>query len=232
MVWCNPRGGLGLVVVGNMRIFAGNSEFMEKVTRAILAGVCIAIAATAYLKIGGLGGMVVFAFGLIVVVAFKYLLFTGRSGYTWGDGYGNLAMMLVWNLVGCAVVAMVAGFGEVAERSQDIILARLASGSLRCGFMSVFCGFIMTAAVRGYNDHGTWLPLLFGIPAFIACGFPHCVADGYYLAACGVDFLITNAGAIVPFYISIVIGNYVGCNLFRIAEPSLLLAVGRKSANG
>ena len=47
---------------------------MEKITRAFLAGVCIAIAGTTYLNVGGVVGMVMFAFGLIVVVAFRYLL--------------------------------------------------------------------------------------------------------------------------------------------------------------
>ncbi|MDE5646245.1 MAG: formate/nitrite transporter family protein [Muribaculaceae bacterium] len=201
---------------------------MEKITRAFLAGVCIAIAGTAYLNVGGPTGMVMFAFGLIVVVAFKYLLFTGRSGYTWGEGYGGLALMLFWNLVGCIAVASVTGVGDVAAKSQDIIMARLASGPVRCGLMSIGCGFIMTAAVRGYNEHGTWLPLLFGVPAFIACGFPHCVADGYYLAASGLTFFLENLRAIVPFYCSIVVGNYLGCNLYRLAEPSMLRVVAKE----
>lgn len=201
---------------------------MEKITRAFLAGVCIAIAGTTYLNVGGGVGMVMFAFGLIVVVAFRYLLFTGRSGYTWGSGYAGLAMMLFWNLVGCMAVAWITGVGEVAEKSQAIIMARLASGPVRCGLMSIGCGFIMTAAVRGYNEHGTWLPLLFGVPAFIACGFPHCVADGFYMAACGGTFLVENIRGLLPFYVCIVVGNYVGCNLYRLAEPSMLRVAGRK----
>lgn len=210
-----------------LAIFAGN---MEKITRAFLAGVCIAIAGTAYLNVGGPAGMVLFAFGLIVVVAFRYLLFTGRSGYTWGTGYAGLAAMLLWNLVGCVAVASVTGVGEVAEKSQAIIMARLASGPIRCGLMSIGCGFIMTAAVRGYNEHGTWLPLLFGVPAFIACGFPHCVADGFYMAACGSTFFVENVGGLIPFYCSIVVGNYLGCNLYRLAEPSMLRCVRKEKS--
>ena len=201
---------------------------MDKITRSFLAGVCIAIAGTAYLNVGGPAGMVMFAFGLIVVVVFKYLLFTGRSGYTWGSGYAGLAMMLLWNLVGCIAVASIVGVGEVAEKSQAIITARLAAGPVRCGLMSIGCGFIMTAAVRGYNEYGTWLPLLFGVPAFIACGFPHCVADGFYIAACGADFFSENWIAILPYYISIVVGNYLGCNLFRVADLSMLRPIARK----
>ena len=60
------------------------------------------------------------------------------------------------------------------------------------------------------------LPLLFGVPLFIMCGFPHCVADAFYYLCVPLDFYAIFWPQILIFYISIVLGNFVGCNLYRI----------------
>ena len=61
-----------------------------------------------------------------------------------------------------------------------------------------------------------WLPLLFGVPAFIICGFPHCVADSYYYASCGRDFLAAYGWSLIAAYLPTVAGNFIGCNLYRL----------------
>lgn len=181
---------------------------------AILAGGCIGIAADTYLTLGGLAGQVMFAFGLMTVVIFGFALFTGRSGFTTGKETAWLAPMLALNIAGCAVVAGVTGNDALVEASQTIVGKRLAAGWIRCGVLAVGCGFIMTAAVYGIKEKGTWLPLLFGVPTFIICGFPHCVADVYYYTL----HLTRNAasGEMVGCYLASVAGNYIGCNLYRL----------------
>ncbi len=72
----------------------------------------------------------------------------------------------------------------------------------------------MTTAVT-FARKGQNLPLLFGVPLFIMCGFPHCVADAFYYLCVPLDFLIAHAPDVLLFYVSIVIGNFVGCNLYR-----------------
>jgi formate/nitrite transporter FocA (FNT family) len=69
---------------------------------------------------------------------------------------------------------------------------------------------VVTFARKGNN-----LPLLFGIPLFINCGFPHCIADAFYYLCVPFDFLYANMSAVLVFYVSIVIGNFIGCNLYR-----------------
>ena len=152
------------------------------ISGALMAGGCIGIAATVYLKVGGVLGAAMFAFGLIVVVAMKLPLFTGQAKHVWsrrGEEYSLLGLMLLLNLGGCFILSALTCTPEIAEASQAIINARLAKGPLMCGLLSIPCGFIMTAAVRGAGMKNNWLPLLFGVPAFIICGFPHCVADSY-----------------------------------------------------
>lgn len=183
---------------------------------ATLAGACIGIAATTYLTLGGFPGQVMFAFGLMTVVIFGFALFTGRSGFTTGKDIWTLAPMLALNIVGCALVAWVTGTDILIEASEAIIAKRLAAGCLRCGVMAIGCGFIMTAAVYGVKEKNTWLPLLFGVPTFIICGFPHCVADVYYytLYFFENDFSAHALGC----YLASVAGNYVGCNLYRVGK--------------
>ena len=65
------------------------------------------------------------------------------------------------------------------------------------------------------SQEAKFLPLLFGVPLFIFCGFPHCVADAFHYLTAPLDFLIDNLGKVVLLYVGIVAGNFVGCNLYR-----------------
>jgi len=186
-----------------------------------MAGGAIGIAATIYLKVGGVLGAAMFAFGLIVVVAMKLPLFTGQAQYVWGRrGYdlALLGLMLVLNLAGCFILSALTANTAIMEASQEIISLRVSKGPLMCGLLSIPCGFIMTAAVRSAAMNNNWLPLLFGVPAFIICGFPHCVADSYYYASCGGDFILSHGWSLLAVYLPTVLGNYIGCNLYRLID--------------
>lgn len=73
-------------------------------------------------------------------------------------------------------------------------------------------GVIMTLAVYG-AQRKNYLPLLFGVPTFILCGLPHCVADIFYYAAAiyGGEYHLWMLTA----WIMAVVGNYIGCNIPR-----------------
>lgn len=198
-----------------------NKTTRQNIASAFLAGVCIAIAGTIYLKTGGIAGAVLFAFGLLAVVAWQLNLFTGKSQFVWGRGrrqYGWLLNMLLWNAVGCCAVAAVVTTPELTAAAERIISTRLSQGAVKCFGLSIGCGFIMTTAVRSANVDKNWWPLLFGVPAFIICGFPHCVADAFYLCSLSPKFVGEHLGEIIPFYAAIVVGNYLGCNLYRLKD--------------
>lgn len=191
------------------------------------AGACIGIAAMTYLRLGGLEGCVMFAFGLMAVVFFDLRLFTGRSQFAWGRpdpadpralGYGALAAMLVFNIIGCGTMTLIADSGSWAVDPAAIVLKRCNDGALMSGLRAIPCGFIMTLAVRAAKG-GTWWPLLFGVPTFILCGFPHCVADVFYYAAAPAPFVELPVHMTVV-YLSTVVGNYLGCNIYRAFTPS------------
>jgi len=188
---------------------------------AILAGICIGLAGFGFLALSGLAGAVLFTFGLLAVVHHKFKLFTGVLGFikSWKE-VGPMFLVLGGNIVGCFIVALIARCSPMPlqETAQKILEARLATGALKCGALAIGCGFIITTAVI-YGRKGQWLPLLFGVPLFIMCGFPHCVADVVYYLSTPFSFLGDNIGQILPLYICIVAGNILGGNLYRIILP-------------
>lgn len=193
-----------------------NKEIITIIRSAVLAGVCIGIAGFGYLAEKSIIGAVLFAFGLLTVIHYALKLYTGTAGFIKKGEVTNLFVILAANLAGCLLVAMMVRCSPMPlqDVAQKILEGRLATGPLRGGILSIGCGFIMTTAVT-FARQGKNLPLLFGVPLFIMCGFPHCVADAFYYMCVPLDFLIANAPDILTFYVSIVIGNFIGCNLYR-----------------
>ncbi|MDD6779370.1 MAG: formate/nitrite transporter family protein [Bacteroidales bacterium] len=184
---------------------------------AIMAGVCIGIAGFGYLAVGGVVGAVTFAFGLLAVVHYRLKLYTGTAGFFKKGELAQLCLILAANIVGCLLVALMARMSpmHLQDTAQRIVEGRLNAGIAQCGLLAIGCGFIMTTAVKWARE-AKFLPLLFGVPLFIICGFPHCVADAFYYLCVPCDFLAQNATRVLLLYASIVLGNFVGCNLYRL----------------
>lgn len=192
------------------------NETFKLLRSAFLAGVCIGIAGFGYLAEKSIVGAVLFAFGLLTVVHYKLKLYTGTAGFIKKGEVGNLFLILFGNLIGCLAVAMIARCSPMPlqDTAQKVLEGRLACGPLKGGILAIGCGFIMTTAVT-FARKDKNLPLLFGVPLFIMCGFPHCVADGFYYLVVPATFLSENCVDVLVFYVSIVAGNFVGCNLYR-----------------
>lgn len=194
--------------------------------RGLLAGACISLGGCIYLKVGGVAGAVLFAFGLIAVVTLGLNLFTGKAQFVWSPcanqteqgGYVWLFAILLLNLLGCIAMGQLFATPDMQEAAVAILEKRLASSPLRNGLLAIGCGFIMTLAVQNAAK-GKWLPLLFGIPAFIICGLPHCVADAFYMASLPMDYVKECGADLCLFYCAIVAGNFVGCNAYRLLQP-------------
>ena len=187
---------------------------------SFLAGVCIGIAGFGYLAEKSIVGAVLFAFGLLTVVHYGLKLYTGTAGFIRRGEVGQLFLILVGNILGCLAVALIARCSPMPlqETAQTVLEGRLATGPLRGGVLAIGCGFIMTTAVN-FARQGKNLPLLFGVPLFIMCGFPHCIADAFYYLCVPLDFWACYWPSILLFYVSIVFGNFIGCNLYRVVLP-------------
>lgn len=198
---------------------------MIKLLRSsIFAGIAIGTAGFGFLAsgvqteaYGSLVGAVLFSFGLLTVVGYKLKLYTGTAGFILKNEAGSLFLILLGNIIGCFLVSMLAHITPLAvqDAAQNILELRLRTGALRCGLLGIGCGFIMTTAVQ-FARQKQYLPLLFGVPLFIVCGFTHCVADAFYYLCVPVAFWKANALHILAVYACIVLGNLIGCNLYRI----------------
>ena len=182
---------------------------------AVFAGLLIGIAGLVYLRVGGLAGAVLFAFGLLCVVMCGAELFTGKAGYLPYREWPRLVVMLAANGVGwltAAVIAMYVANEAVTTNLEAILTTRLAASWHALLVTSAGTGAIMTLAVYGAR-RGNYLPLLFGVPVFIMCGLPHCVADAFYY---GLALVMGRAEWMMLWsWLWAIVGNYIGCNLPR-----------------
>ena len=193
-------------------------SFIELFGSSVVAGIAIAVGGFVNLALGGIAGAVFFTFGLLTVVHYRLKLYTGVVGFidSW-KGFRESFLVLAGNIVGCLLTAWLAGLSpmDLQGAAQKILDGRLAIGPFRAGMLAIGCGFIVTTAVT-FGRQDKWLPLLFGVPTFILCGFPHCIADAFYYLAVPCASWHGQVGAILLTYVAIVVGNFVGCNLFRI----------------
>jgi formate/nitrite transporter FocA (FNT family) len=189
--------------------------FRDILPLAILAGICISIGCVVNLRVGGIAGAVLFAFGLTTVVYYGLKLYTGTAGFIRRQGdWSMLVMVLIGNIIGCLLTAWLIAYAQpdCIEPASKILAGRLAKGPLACFLLAIGCGFIMTTAVE-FARKGKMLPLVFGVPVFILCGFAHSIADAFYFLVSPAEQVLQTEVLIV--YLSEVLGNFVGCNLYR-----------------
>lgn len=197
---------------------------------AMLSGIAVAIAGWGYLAFPNIIGAILFSFGLLTVVNYKLKLYTGTAGFValrykdgrsrWLRAIGELVFILFANIIGCLSVALLTRLSpiELGEAAQKILESRLAIGPVRAGMLAIGCGFIMTTVVT-FAREGKPLTLLFGVPLFINCGFPHCLADAFYYLTAPTSYTLAHIADIAVLYPCLVVGNFIGCNLYRFITP-------------
>lgn len=195
---------------------------------SIFAGMFIGTAGFGFLasgiqgQYGSLVGAVLFSIGLMAVVGYKLKLYTGTAGFIKKNEVGTLFLILLGNIVGCLSVGLltrVSPMGEgIQQAAQNILALRLKTGALNCGLLGIGCGLLMTTAVT-FARQKNILPLLFAVPLFIVCGFTHCVADAFYYMTMPFECWSFE---VLGVYVCTVLGNLIGCNLYRIVLPAEL----------
>lgn len=181
--------------------------------RSILAGVCIGLGGAIFIKLGGVIGACMFAFGLLTVVHFKLPLYTGTAGFIELNKfkeYENMLLILFGNILGCILLSYMNIKGV---DGSAIIQSRIDAGYLQSFLNAIGCGLIMTLIVQGGRDKNLLL-ILFGIPIFILLGFYHSIADAFYV-------MVTPEKLRIEYFLTywiIVLGNFVGCNVPRLLK--------------
>lgn len=187
---------------------------------AIFAGIYIGTAGFGYLtagvqSFGSLFGSILFALGLLAIVGYRLKLFTGTAGFIKRDEVGTLAIILIGNIIGCFLMGLITRVSPMSDAIQvaatNILNTRISTGTIGCGILAIGCGILMTTAVT-FARQKNFIPLLLSVPLFIVCGFPHCVADAFYYMTIPNSWTVELIG----IYLSTVLGNAIGCNLYRI----------------
>lgn len=192
---------------------------VQLIKEGILAGAMIGIAGFAYLAVGGFYGALLFSFGLISIYVYKLKLFTGTAGNFKlnPEGIAALCCVLILNIIGTAIISMFARVSplDIQAKAVAVVNQRLATGWWQCGLLAILCGFIVDEAVYAWNSRQNIIPTVFGVCVFVLCGFCHCVADAFYITLLPHDMLKSDFGPVIAVYLSVVAGNFVGCNIRR-----------------
>lgn len=165
------------------------------------------------------------------MVGYKLPLYTGTAGFValrdeeghscWFRAIRQLTIILLGNITGCLLVSLLSRLSPIetlSSTAQNILESRLSIGPLRAGLLAIGCGFIMTTVVT-FAREGKPLALLFGVPLFINCGFPHCLADAFYYLTVPMSYTLAHLAEVLILYPCLVIGNFIGCNLYRFIAP-------------
>ncbi len=181
------------------------ARYGRSLIRAFLAGMCISIGCCVYLGCDVKWvGAVLFAIGLMTVVAFRLDLYTGKVGYIVENPPSYLWYMpviIVGNFIGC----LVTGLMMPIESAQTLVGNKLALEWYSVLFRGVFCGMLMFIAVDFYKQRNSFLALVFCVPVFILAGFEHSIADMFYFCSAGeysLDALV--------FILIVIVGNGIG----------------------
>lgn len=176
--------------------------------RGLLGGACISVGGYIYLAVGGPVGAVLFAIGLLTVVHYSFLLYTGRIQNTFDSKTDAKALVpvLVWNVAGCIVMSLLFfPTPEIAETATAIVAKRTCLPPLAVLGRAIGCGFIMTIAVAAAKKGNYW-PLLLGVPGFILAGFIHSIADAFYISVAWKSI----TAEVVWKWLIVVLGNFIG----------------------
>ncbi len=182
-------------------------KYGRSFVRAILAGMMISIGCCVFLGCYNdvkWVGAVLFAIGLMTVVAFKLDLYTGKVGYIVENPPSFLWYMpviIVGNFIGCLITGLMMPY----DVATTLVSNKLSLDWYAVVFRGVFCGVLMFIAVDFFKQRNSFLALLFCVPVFILAGFEHSIADMFYFCSAGVFTL----DALV-FIILVIIGNGIG----------------------
>lgn len=197
-------------------------KLLKDFCSAVLAGIAISCGCIVFLLVENkIVGSILFAIGLLTILAFKLNLFTGKAPYICQNKLkycGFVGTVWLGNFTGTALSALLVRWTRIYEiiSSKCITMAELkASDSLISLFiLSIFCGILMYIAVDTFNTQSqekncsaTLLTVLC-VSVFILSNFEHSIADMFYFM-----LALPLSQWILPLII-ITFGNMLGGNIF------------------
>ncbi|NLK12646.1 MAG: formate/nitrite transporter family protein [Candidatus Phytoplasma sp.] len=198
--------------------------YINVLSKAVLAGIVIAIAGTIYLTVDNkVIGSFLFGFGLLVVVSNKLNLFTGKVGYVIDKKPSYLIdifIIIIGNLLGVLLIALMVNLGGLTHVRASAISSvdlKLSKNLLESFALSIGCGMMMYLGVDGYyknkNDFGKVVVVLLAVMIFILAKFEHSIANMFYFTAAGQWSFKS-----IIYLIVMLLGNGVGAVIINGLE--------------
>lgn len=185
-----------------MKFIFNRRNEIKYVKSSFVAGILISVGCLCYLILGGITGALMFSVGLYLVTFYKVDLFTGIS---WREhNVKVLFPVLIGNVLGVLISARILAtlypeiIGKVVIRDYS---------TLEHFMSSVFCGLIMTFSSKGFI-----IAPLIGCTVLMVTGFSHCITDCFF-------YSLSGQWNISGWFI-VVIGNFIGCNLWRLLNTN------------
>lgn len=186
------------------------------------AGFAVAVGGIIYLSLENkIAGALFFTVGLYAIVLNGLYLYTGKIGYLAGQKnkkeYAGI-LFITWfgNLAGTGLGAagvLVSRISGIRKGAEVICETKLSDTPLSIFCLSVFCGFLMYAAVDGFKERGNPVILFLGVSVFILCGFEHCVANMFYFSLAGAW-----SGRACLYLMIMTLGNSIGGMLLPVIK--------------
>ena len=200
-------------------------EYFNTFVLAVCAGMCIGVGGTVYLMCTSkLLGAVLFSIGLLTILVFGLKLFTGMSGYLWGEQNKTklkyiITLFVVWvgNFIGTAITGFAIRNTRLASvvvpAAQTVVNTKLEDSWYSLILLGVFCGLLMYIGVDFFKKSqdklstlSTLMPIIC-VTTFIIAGFEHCIADMFYCVAAGLT--VESVLVILCVTIGNVIGSFI-----------------------
>ena len=199
---------------------------IKKLTYSILAGVAISIGCIIYLLCSNkIVGAILFSVGILMVMEFKFLLFTGyvpkeRENQPVKEYLINSAFVFIGNLLGAMLTALVISLTRLQDSiytaAKAICEVKLSDNLLSIFILSILCGIIIAAIVKAENYKMQVLYVAMMIAVFILSGYEHVVANAFYLSI--TLSIFTWQGLL--FMLVCLLGNFAGGFLFSFINSN------------
>ena len=200
---------------------------LKKFIDSVLAGISIALGGTIYLMCPNkIVGALLFAVGILLVMEFKFLLYTGyvptkREEQSIPNYLFNSSLVFIGNLVGGGLTAGLLALTKLREPLYNATLTlcenKLNDTLLSVFILSIFCGIIIAGIVKATNLKHQILFVAMMIATFILCGYEHVVANSFYFSFSLKLFTFKG----ILFMLVCLCGNFVGgliCSFVKSPE--------------
>ncbi len=205
--------------------------------KSILAGMAIALGASAYLIVENhYVGAILFTIGLYVIYTFDFYLYTGKVGYFLQDkDLPKLIVIWIGNLIGTVGMGILVQFTRLMDittlhhHAVAYAEVKLSDNFLSIFILGIFCGLMMYIAATSFkktqnnaNSIGGYIGLFLCVMIFLLSGFEHSIANMFYFTVADAWTLSTIAPLLV-----VTLGNAAGGLLI----PALLIPIQQTEAH-